>query len=117
MADAMGEAHICLGVFGGGSKASRVLPFKLYYALAGGFPVISQAMLSTPEGAPMPPIHAVDIGAAEEAAAAALAARILELAESRETRASMAQASAEYFDRCLSDEALLKAWRSLLDRG
>lgn len=53
------SADVCLGVFGGAGKASRVLPFKLYLYLAHGCAVITQEAMSLPAGVPMPPLLAV----------------------------------------------------------
>jgi glycosyltransferase involved in cell wall biosynthesis len=52
-------ADVCLGVFGGTGKASRVLPFKLYMYLAYGRAVVTQGTLSLPAGVPMPPVLTV----------------------------------------------------------
>jgi glycosyltransferase involved in cell wall biosynthesis len=41
IAEAIYAADVCLGVFGEGGKASRVLPYKIYMAMAGAKPVIS----------------------------------------------------------------------------
>lgn len=53
------SADVCLGVFGGAGKASRVLPLKLYLYLAHGRAVITQKAMSLPAGVPMPPLLAV----------------------------------------------------------
>lgn len=37
----LAEAHICLGIFGTSAKTQRVLPYKIYYALAFGLPIIT----------------------------------------------------------------------------
>jgi glycosyltransferase involved in cell wall biosynthesis len=54
------SADVCLGVFGGAGKASRVLPLKLYLYLAHGCAVITQKAMSLPAGVPMPPLLTVE---------------------------------------------------------
>jgi len=39
--DKMARAHICLGIFSQGGKASRVIPNKVFQGLAVGMPVIT----------------------------------------------------------------------------
>jgi len=41
--DAVAASHVCLGVFGTGGKAARVIPCKVYDALAMGRPVVTAA--------------------------------------------------------------------------
>lgn len=101
------SADICLGVFGGTEKAARVLPFKLYMYLAAGRAVISQSLLSVPEGAPSPPILAVTPANAES-----LADAIRTLADDAALRHQFAQDSKVYFHECLSNASVLRAWIS-----
>lgn len=101
------SADICLGVFGGTEKAARVLPFKLYMYLAAGRAVISQSLLSVPEGAPSPPILAVTPANAES-----LADAIRTLADDAALRHQLAQDSKVYFHECLSNASVLRAWIS-----
>jgi len=46
---AIGEAHVCLGIFGDTSKAGRVVPNKVYQCLAGGAAVITGRSPATEE--------------------------------------------------------------------
>ncbi|KAA2284925.1 glycosyltransferase family 4 protein [Arenimonas fontis] len=102
-------ADLCLGVFGGEGKAARVLPFKVYLALAAGRAVVTQDSYSLPEGIPDPPVH----GVAPEGAA--LARALEELAGDRaKLRALSAQALAYYRDY-LSADRIACSWRSLLE--
>jgi glycosyltransferase involved in cell wall biosynthesis len=107
LAGHLAEADICLGVFGGGGKASRVLPFKLYLALAAGKAIITQEAYSTP-GTPAIPALAVP------PIANALKDAILELANNPARRARLGQAAAIYYREHLGEAAITRAWRELL---
>ncbi len=104
----LARADICLGVFGGDGKAARVLPFKLYMALAAGKAIITQRAYSTPHGCP--PIPAITCDATPEA----LAEAITRLAQDPEKRAQLARQSHDYFERYLSATALAACWERLL---
>lgn len=41
LGDELARAHICLGIFGGSAKASRVVPNKVWQAMAVGRPIIT----------------------------------------------------------------------------
>lgn len=107
----LARADICLGVFGGDGKAARVLPFKLYMALAAGKAIITQRAYSTPDGCP--PIPAITCDATPEA----LAEAITRLAQDPEKRAQLARQSHDYFERYLSATALAACWERLLAGG
>jgi len=107
LADELAQADICLGVFGGGGKASRVLPFKLYLAMAAGKAIITQEAYGTP-GTPAIPALVVP------PVADALKAAILDLASNRDERARLEQAAATYYREYLGENAIARAWRSLL---
>lgn len=102
-------ADICLGVFGGESKAARVLPFKLYMYLAAGGAIVSQSLLSTPQGVPFPPIEAL-----LQRQGAPLAAAIQRLADDPVLREDMRREAADYYDRWLSNARVVDAWQELL---
>ena len=108
------RADICLGVFGGNGKASRVLPFKLYYALAAGRAIITQSEYSLPEGAPPLPAAGV-AGTSVEERGDRLAAEIRSLSENVEMRISLAVSARRYFNANLSGDAVLTAWNRIID--
>lgn len=101
-------ADICLGVFGGSEKASRVLPFKLYMYLAAGKSIVTQEQLSTPQGVPPPPVAVVS------ANAEALSQAISRLADERLLRQRMGDQAREYYLTWLSNERLRARWRELM---
>lgn len=101
----IGRADICLGVFGGDGKASRVLPFKLYMYLASGKAVISQGHLSTPEGVPAPPIEGVGAGGGE-----ALAVAIRRLAADPQLRRARGGQARAYYVDWLANDCLAERW-------
>ncbi len=109
--DSMRSAHVCLGVFGGGGKASRVLPFKVYMALAAGRAVVTQADWSLPDGVPPPPVIKV------AADGASLAEALDGLSRDRSGLRSLSEQAEGYFQRHLGVASIATAWRSILDPG
>lgn len=107
IAEHLAQADICLGVFGGGGKAARVLPFKLYMAMAAGKAIITQQDYSLPDGCPTIPV------AACPPAPEALASAIAMLARDPARRATLACQSRDYFQHYLSPQALAMRWEQL----
>lgn len=105
----LARADICLGVFGGDGKAARVLPFKLYMALAAGKPIITQAEHGLPGSAPALP------GISIPATAPLLAEAISSLASDPAKRQRLSEQSQQYFAEHLASKALAKCWLRLLD--
>jgi glycosyltransferase involved in cell wall biosynthesis len=110
IAHRMAQADICLGVFGGPGKAARVLPFKVYHALAAGIPVLTQADYSLPEGLPVPPLLTVAANAND------LAKELQRLARDRSALEDISRQSRDYFERYLGPERIMAAWAALLQR-
>lgn len=103
------QADVCLGVFGGNGKATRVLPFKAYMYLAAGRVLVSQSGLSLPDGAPLPPMATIGYSNSEE-----LTELLVDLAEDGERRAKYETAAARYYDEWLGSSTLAKKWIQLL---
>lgn len=104
------KSSVVLGVFGGAGKAARVLPWKLYIAMANGLPVITQSKYSLPSGCPpLPVLHA---DTSDE-----LAARIRDLRDQPTLRTELGQAARRYFVTQLSDSAVVDAWKSAVERA
>ena len=108
VAEQIRRADICLGVFGGNGKASRVLPFKLYMYLAAGRAVVSQHDLSLPDGALPPPILRVD------GAEAPFADAIRQLGSQPQLRREMERQAALYYDEWLASGRIAELWKLLL---
>lgn len=102
------SADICLGIFGGEGKAARVLPLKLYMALAHGKAIITQESYSTPDGSPHIPALTI------EPTAKNLAKAITELSKSPQNRTKLEHAASKYYERHLSSGALRASWIKLL---
>lgn len=107
LAQEIAEADICLGVFGGAGKASRVLPFKIYMALAAGKAVISQKQHSLPGKIKSIPARWI------EPSGEVLAQTILALAHDDKGRAGLAKAGREAYQELLSNTAILQIWETL----
>lgn len=114
IANEIADADVCLGVFGGSAKAARVLPFKLYYALAAGKAIVTQGDYSLPAGTPPLPAIVVATHAKYEAVEQLVAA-IRRLAWVPEERDSLGVAAQAFFTDHLSCEVIQKKWERLLD--
>lgn len=108
LAQEIADSDICLGVFGGDGKASRVLPFKIYMALAAGRAVISQKQHSLPKGVPSLSVCWV------EPSGAKLAQAITDLVKDIKTRKMLAIAGRENYLHLLSNAAVEDQWRQLV---
>ncbi len=107
LSEELSRADICLGVFGGAGKASRVLPFKLYLALAAGKAIITQEAYSTPDGNAIP---ARTVAPEPQALAEAIAS----LSNDAAGRLELGIQAREYYLSHLSSKCLADAWASLL---
>lgn len=104
----LARADICLGVFGGDGKAARVLPFKLYRALAAGKAIITQRMYSTPDG--LPNLPALTCAATPQA----LSDTIQSLSSDQDLRMRLQSEARTYYDSHLSSTRLAAYWQTLL---
>lgn len=109
IAEEVGRADICLGVFGGKGKAQRVLPFKIYMYLAGGKAIVNQSVFSLPESTPPPPILTADAESAQDVANA-----ITRLADDENLRTALASDARSYYVQYLGHERLATDWLKLL---
>ncbi len=107
IAQRMARADLCLGVFGGDGKAARVLPFKLYMALAAGKAIVTQDRYSLPEGLPPLPVKTVP------ADPAALLAALVALQRDPAGRQALEADAIAYYRRWLGADALRAAWRAI----
>jgi glycosyltransferase involved in cell wall biosynthesis len=111
------DADICLGIFGDGPKAQRVLPYKIYYYLALGMPVVTAMtdtatrILAECQGIGVDrPFVLVPAGDAQ-----ALANTIRELRDNPDERTRTGASGAEYFRSALSDSAIDQSLQELIE--
>lgn len=102
-------ADVCLGVFGGAGKASRVLPFKLYMYLAYGRAVVTQGALSLPADVPMPPVLAVRPERPQQIAEA-----LRFLRDNPTERSRLQDDAAKFYRAYLSNACVAETWIALL---
>ena len=105
IAEEIRQADICLGIFGAGDKAQRVCPFKLYAYASIGRAVITGETLWLRESA-QPPHEAFASVPVNEAAA--LAAKIIQLADAPMLREKLAENSHQFYESHLSNQAALE---------
>lgn len=98
------RADICLGIFGAGDKAQRVCPFKIYAYASVGRAIITGETLWLGESAKLPEEAFASVPVND---AAALAARIIQLAKSPMLRAKLAASSRQFYENHLSNQAAL----------
>ncbi len=117
VADQIGNADLCLGIFGDGPKAQRVLPYKIYYYLALGMPVITAATATTKRILSEcdnleseAPLMLVPPGDAQS-----LANALRRLLDKPAELASTGRAGADYFQRALSDAAIRQSLQNIID--
>lgn len=115
----LAEADLCLGIFGEGSKTQRVLPYKIYYYLALGLPVLTAATATTEridsecrgkgETVPLTLVPAGNAGA--------LADALLQFRDNPGKLSSLGQAGANYFRRVLAPAVIEQSMDALLTPG
>lgn len=108
LAERIAAADVCLGVFGGPGKAARVLPFKLYIAMASARAIVTQNQYSLPEGVPVPPWIAV------EASSAALADALRGLRDNPDAGSCAGTQLRQFYLQHLGSASLRSRWRDWL---
>lgn len=96
-------ADVCLGIFGASGKANRVLPFKIYAALAAGRVVVTQREMGSPTSERPPTVVC-------EASGQDLADALICLKKRSSVVSQFAQHGREYYARSLSERAVAEAW-------
>lgn len=109
IAQEIADADICLGVFSGGAKASRVLPFKLYMYMAVGKPIITQGNFSLPAGLVSPPLITI-----ARPTGAELAQEIIKLSNDQKSMCELSRQSRAYFENHLGASQIARRWREIL---
>lgn len=107
LVDAISGTDICLGVFGGPQKAARVLPFKLYIAMASGRPIVTQREFSLPDDTMAPPWILTEPTPKD------LAAALIQLRDFPDRLVTLGRDARRYYARHLGHEAILRRWNSL----
>ncbi|KAF0190757.1 MAG: glycosyltransferase [Gammaproteobacteria bacterium] len=104
VAEMVGSADLCLGIFSSGSKADRVWPFKNYAYMACGRPIITgdtacaRRMLAEGDGGAFVTVRTDD--------PQALADKIAELADSVDARRHLASQARDYYQKFLANETI-----------
>jgi len=112
LAQEIGEADICLGVFGVTDKTQRVCPYKLYAYASVGRSIITgdtEWLRSIEPADGSMPFRAVPVGDSQ-----ALADAILELADAPAERVRLARAAHDFYTAHLANAVSLCAFDELL---
>lgn len=115
--DEIGSADICLGIFGDGAKSQRVLPYKIYYYLALGMPIITASTLTSKrilaechDRENHAPMLLVPPGDAQS-----LANALRQLRDNPVEFANTGNAGANYYHRALSDAAIQRSLQNMIE--
>jgi glycosyltransferase involved in cell wall biosynthesis len=111
LARELADADVCLGVFGGSEKARRVIPSKVFDALAAGKPVITA---DTPAARELL-THGEDAWLCPPEDPDALAAGLLALARDPALRARLAAGARRTFTARCAPEAIGRDARGILE--
>ncbi len=113
LGDELAAAGICLGVFGRSEKAARVVPNKVYHAMAVGRPVITA---DTPAAREVLE-HERTALLVPAGDAAALAAAMRRLDEDAELRTRLGAAARERYLDVASEDVVARDFLTLVDRA
>lgn len=105
IAGEISRADICLGIFGAGDKAQRVCPFKIYAYASMGRAVITGDTRWLRETVQR---HEEVFASVPPDDAAALAAKIIQLADAPALRAKLAANGRQFYEIHLSNQAVLR---------
>ncbi len=112
LSEMISKADICLGIFGAGKKTQRVCPLKLYAYAACGRAIITGETswsLQTKDRLSYSPFETVPVNDG-----AALAEKIMLLANSPERRSQLAQNSRRFYEERLSNQIVQSRLKKLL---
>jgi glycosyltransferase involved in cell wall biosynthesis len=112
LAAAFADADVCLGIFGATEKARRVIPSKVFDALAAARPVVTA---DTPAARELL-THGVDAWLCPAADPGALAEALLTLARAPALRARLAAGARRTFETRCSPEVIGKDARAALEQ-
>jgi glycosyltransferase involved in cell wall biosynthesis len=100
----MSDADLCLGSFGTTARAQRVIPYKVFDALAVGRPVLTADSPAVREGL----THGQDVWVCPSGNGAAIAEAIVHLKQQPELRHTLAESGHRTFLQRFSLEALTR---------
>ncbi|MGI9427058.1 MAG: hypothetical protein ACR2NM_00255, partial [Bythopirellula sp.] len=112
----IGEADILLGIFGTTDKANRVIPNKVYQALACGRPVVTQLSQAYPSALRELPAEQAGISWVPPGQPQAIADTVRQLAEQRRSLGQRSRAARQTFDRWFSNEQIRASLAAALKR-
>lgn len=109
VSEKVGNADICLGVFGDSGKTYRVLPYKAYMAMASGKALISSRVEDGVVREAQLPFLSLPTNSGQE-----LASKIIELVDSSDLREKYAQLGRAYYEQHLSNARAVDELYALL---
>lgn len=112
----MAEAHVLMGVFGSSQKAGRVIPNKVYQALACGRPVVTQQSPAYPQELSQSLREESGLQFVPAGDAGALAEAVRSLAASRQQLGHLGLMARKSYERWFSALAVESSLRDSLQR-
>ncbi len=116
LASRIGAADVLLGVFGTSRKAGRVIPNKVYQAIACGRPVITRVSDAYPQSLRTPSAADSGITWVSAGSSPAIVAAVRSIAKARQALPAMGESASATYDKYFSNQVVRECLSAVLQQ-